>query len=64
MTKVEDESRVKEVIELSEQVLTHTAISGKEVIVRDKDALNAKWQAYNASLTKVSIAVDLYCCVV
>ncbi|CAG5128719.1 unnamed protein product, partial [Candidula unifasciata] len=50
--KAEDEPRIKEVMELSEQVLSHTAAKGKQVILRDRDVLDADWQAFNLALTK------------
>ena len=53
-TKVEGESKVKKVMSLGEILLPHTAPKGREVIVRDTDALRADWEAFLIALVKVS----------
>lgn len=52
-TKMEGEPKVKEVIELADQVLPHTAAQGREVITRDTEALKAEWEAFIKAMAKV-----------
>ncbi|CAL1544282.1 unnamed protein product [Lymnaea stagnalis] len=59
-TKLEGEPKVKEVIELADQVLPHTAPQGKEIIARDTEALRAEWEAFIKALAKTK--KDLEAC--
>ncbi|KAH9507320.1 hypothetical protein Btru_056905, partial [Bulinus truncatus] len=51
-TRKEGEPKVKKVLELAEQVLPHTAAQGKEVIMRETEALKDDWEAFIKALTK------------
>ena len=52
---MEGEPKVKQVLELSQQVLPHTAPQGKDIITRDTDALKADWEAFIRALGKVCV---------
>ena len=46
---------MKNVMTLAQNVLPHTAPQGRDVIVRDTEALRADWEAFILALAKVSI---------
>ena len=49
----EGEPKIKNVIQLSEKVLPDTAEPGKEVIVRERDALKDDWSAFVSTVARV-----------
>ncbi|KAK6181528.1 hypothetical protein SNE40_009363 [Patella caerulea] len=51
-TKMEGEPKVKNVINLAEKVLPNTALQGKDIIVRETDALREDWEAFMTALVK------------
>lgn len=50
---MEGEPKVKNVMEFAEKVLPNTAPQGKDIIVRDTQALKADWEAFVTALAKV-----------
>lgn len=52
-TKMEGEPKVKNVLQLAERVLPSTVPQGKEIVVRETDALRSDWEAFVTALTKV-----------
>lgn len=50
----EGEPKIKNVIQLSEKVLPATAEPGKEVIIRERDALKDDWSAFVSTVAEVS----------
>lgn len=54
-TKMEGEPKVKNVIGLAERVLPSTAPQGKDIIMRETDALRDDWDAFVNALQKVRI---------
>ncbi|XP_041353316.1 nesprin-1-like isoform X4 [Gigantopelta aegis] len=61
-TRMEGEPKVKNVVVLAEKVLPHTAPQGKEIIVRETDALRADWEAFISALAKTKS--DLESCMI
>lgn len=57
-TKMEGEPKVKNVISLAERVLPSTAPQGKDIIMRETDALRDDWDAFVNALQKVSVVTD------
>lgn len=53
----EGEQKVREVIELSGKVLSHTSPQGKAIIVRDTETLKAKKEEFILALTKVCVHI-------
>jgi hypothetical protein len=53
-TKMEGEPKVKNVISLAQKVLPHTAPQGRDVIMRDTEALRQDWEAFIMALAKVT----------
>ncbi|KAJ8309206.1 hypothetical protein KUTeg_014080 [Tegillarca granosa] len=51
-TKMEGEPKVKHVIALAEKVLPNTAPQGKDIIMRETDALRSDWEAFVNALQK------------
>ncbi|KAK7104412.1 hypothetical protein V1264_019133 [Littorina saxatilis] len=51
-TKMEGEPKVKNVISLAQKVLPHTAPQGRDVVMRDTEALRADWEAFIMALAK------------
>ncbi|XP_076442566.1 muscle-specific protein 300 kDa-like isoform X3 [Babylonia areolata] len=51
-TKMEGEPKVKNVITLAQKVLPFTAPQGRDVIIRDTEALRADWEAFIMALAK------------
>ncbi|XP_076463750.1 muscle-specific protein 300 kDa-like isoform X7 [Babylonia areolata] len=51
-TKMEGEPKVQHVISLAQNVLPHTAPQGRDVIIRDSDALRNDWEAFMLALAK------------
>ncbi|XP_025103982.1 nesprin-1-like isoform X4 [Pomacea canaliculata] len=51
-TKMEGEPKVKNVITLAQKILPNTAPQGREVIMRDADALRVDWEAFIMALAK------------
>ena len=54
-TKMEGEPKVKNIVALSDKVLPNTAPQGKDIIVRETDALRADWEAFVTALQKVRL---------
>ena len=52
-TKMEGEPKVRNVVELSEKVLPNTAPQGKDIVMRETDALKHDWEAFVSALQKV-----------
>ena len=52
---MEGEPKVKNIVALAEKVLPNTAPQGKDIIVRETDALRADWEAFVTALQKVNI---------
>lgn len=50
---MEGEPKVKNVVSLSEKVLPNTAPQGKDIIMRETDALKDDWDAFVNALQKV-----------
>lgn len=50
---MEGEPKVKNVITLAQKILPNTAPQGREVIMRDADALRVDWEAFIMALAKV-----------
>jgi len=53
-TKMEGEPKVKNVVSLAEKILPGTAPQGKEIIMRETDALKDDWEAFVNALQKVA----------
>ena len=53
---MEGEPKVKNIVALAEKVLPNTAPQGKDIIVRETDALRADWEAFVTALQKVYIS--------
>ncbi|KAK3090120.1 hypothetical protein FSP39_009339 [Pinctada imbricata] len=51
-TKMEGEPKVRNVVELSERVLPNTAPQGKDIVMRETDALKHDWEAFVNALQK------------
>ncbi|ESO86156.1 hypothetical protein LOTGIDRAFT_167389 [Lottia gigantea] len=51
-TKLEGEPKVNNVMKLAEKVLPNTAPQGKDIIVRETDALREDWEAFMTALVK------------
>ncbi|KAK0046935.1 nesprin-1, partial [Biomphalaria pfeifferi] len=58
-TKTEGEPKVKRVLELADQILPHTAAQGKEVILRETEALKDDWEAFIKALTKTKKELEM-----
>ena len=54
---MEGEPKVKNIVALAEKVLPNTAPQGKDIIVRETDALRADWEAFVTALQKVIIHI-------
>ena len=50
---MEGEPKVRNVVELSEKVLPNTAPQGKDIVMRETDALKHDWEAFVSALQKV-----------
>ena len=50
---MEGEPKVKNIVALADKVLPNTAPQGKDIIVRETDALKADWEAFVTALQKV-----------
>ncbi|KAL8590280.1 hypothetical protein ACOMHN_006396 [Nucella lapillus] len=59
-TKMEGEPKVQNVVSLAQNVLPKTAPQGRDVIVRDTQALRADWEAFMLALAKTK--TDLESC--
>ena len=54
-TKMEGEPKVKNVMALSQKVLPNTAHQGKDIVMRETDALKDDWDAFVNALQKVNV---------
>lgn len=50
---MEGEPKVRNVLELAEKVIPNTAPQGKEIVMRETDALHRDWEAFVNALQKV-----------
>ena len=57
---MEGEPKVKNILALAERVLPNTAPQGKDIIVRETEALRADWEAFVTALQKVNTLSLLY----
>lgn len=52
---MEGEPKVRNVLELASKVIPNTAPQGKEIVMRETDALHQDWEAFVNALQKVKL---------
>ena len=57
---MEGEPKVRNVLELADKVIPNTAPQGKDIVMKETDALHRDWEAFVNALQKVFWKTDCF----
>ena len=57
---MEGEPKVRNVLELADKVIPNTAPQGKDIVMKETDALHRDWEAFVNALQKVIWKTDCF----